>query len=252
MLLQEPGRTQGDLNFSLLGIPVRINPWFWVTGILLGVNASDRDVSKLLIWVVALFISILWHELGHASVILAFGFRPWITLYGMGGLASYDPSRHRRLGGVTANEQMMISFAGPGAGFLLAAMLVGALKGAKGWRGRICSAVLRAQSCRLGERAIGIAFPLSVLRVRLLGAGEFTADLSLGRRPDRPGVVSEIQYPRRHPPIADAFDGCGRGVRNLRWRSDTIFSSSCSSGFWPSRTIRRYNHTRAVGGGSGM
>ena len=128
MLLQEPGPTQGDLHFSLFGIPVRIHPMFWVISVMLGIN--NKDLTVVLIWVAAVFISILWHEMGHALVIRSFGFRPWITLYGMGGLASYDPARHRRFGGVKSGEQMLISFAGPGAGFLLAALLVGILMAA--------------------------------------------------------------------------------------------------------------------------
>jgi Zn-dependent protease len=102
---------------------------FWVISIMLGIRTKDPAV--LMIWVVAVFISILWHEMGHALVIRSIGFRPWITLYGMGGLASYDPSRFRRAVGVSAWEQIMISIAGPGAGFLLAALLVGILTAAK-------------------------------------------------------------------------------------------------------------------------
>jgi stage IV sporulation protein FB len=126
VLLEEPGPTKGDLRFPLLGIPVRVHPMFWVVSIMLGLH-DDTQLPDLMIWIGAVFISILWHELGHALVIRAFGFRPWITLYGMGGLASYDPARHRRFVGVTSNEQMLISFAGPGAGFLLAALIVGVL-----------------------------------------------------------------------------------------------------------------------------
>jgi stage IV sporulation protein FB len=126
MLLEEPGPTKGDLHFPLLGIPVRVHPMFWVVSIMLGLN-KDTQLPELMIWVVAVFISIVWHEFGHALVIRSFGFRPWITLYGMGGLASYDPARHRRFSGVTSGEQILISLAGPGAGFLLAALLVGAL-----------------------------------------------------------------------------------------------------------------------------
>jgi stage IV sporulation protein FB len=102
---------------------------FWLVSVMLGIRTKDPAV--LMIWVVAVFISILWHEMGHALVIRSLGFRPWITLYGMGGLASYDPSRFRRAVGVSAWEQIMISFAGPGAGFLLAALLVGILQAAK-------------------------------------------------------------------------------------------------------------------------
>jgi Zn-dependent protease len=125
VLLQEPGPSQGDLNFSLFGIPVRIHPMFWLIAIMMGMNLSDRDPVILLIWVIAFFISILWHEMGHALVIRQFGFRPWITLYGMGGLASYDPAKHRRFCGVKPYEQMLISFAGPGAEILLAVILAG-------------------------------------------------------------------------------------------------------------------------------
>ncbi|MCC6125172.1 MAG: hypothetical protein IT426_09440 [Pirellulales bacterium] len=116
------------MNFSLLGMPVRISPWFWVLAVMLGMRL--KDPALLLIWVIAVFISILWHEMGHALVIRAFGFRPWITLHGMGGLASYDPARHRRFVGVTSWEQIAISLAGPGAGFLLAALLAGILRAA--------------------------------------------------------------------------------------------------------------------------
>ena len=136
MLLQEPGPTRGDLNFSLFGIPVRVHPWFWVTAVFLGVNLTDRDLALLLIWVVAVFISILWHELGHAVVIRAFGHQPWITLYVMGGLTSHDPRRNPRSAGGTTWGQILISFAGPGAGFLLVIALLGILTAA-GYRDQI-------------------------------------------------------------------------------------------------------------------
>ena len=122
MLIGEPPRTQFDLRFSLFGIPVRIHPFFWVIAVLLGMN-SETPV-ELLVWVVAVFISILVHELGHALVMRAHGFAPWITLYGLGGLASYNPagSYGSRRSGALAH--VLISAAGPGAGFLLAAVVV--------------------------------------------------------------------------------------------------------------------------------
>lgn len=122
MLLGEPPRTQGDLCFSLLGIPVRVHPLFWLVAFLLGLNRSG--VPEILTWIVAVFLSILVHEMGHAMVMRALGYRPWITLYGMGGLASYNPSGSR---GPTALGQVLISLAGPIAGFLLAALIVGSM-----------------------------------------------------------------------------------------------------------------------------
>ncbi len=122
MLLGEPQRTQGDLNFSLFGIPVRVHPFFWLVALLLGM--SSPDVRHLLSWVAALFVCILFHELGHATAMLAYGFRPWITLYGMGGLTSYDQAQQHRTKGSGPLPQVLISAAGPAAGFLLAAVIV--------------------------------------------------------------------------------------------------------------------------------
>jgi Zn-dependent protease len=129
MLLAEPPPSSGDIHFSLLGIPVRIHPMFWLVTLMFGLNQDN--LSIVLIWIVAVFIGILWHEMGHALVIRWFGYLPWITLHGMGGLASYDPTRHRRNHGLTSTEDILISFAGPGAGFLLAALLVVILFAAK-------------------------------------------------------------------------------------------------------------------------
>jgi membrane-associated protease RseP (regulator of RpoE activity) len=123
-MLGEPERTSYDLNFSFFGFPVRVHPLFWLVAVLLG--ARGADPPAILIWVVAMFAAIFVHELGHAVTMRAYGFYPWIVLYGMGGLASYDPSsgRGRRMSGW---RNIAISFAGPLAGFLLAAAIVIAL-----------------------------------------------------------------------------------------------------------------------------
>jgi len=127
VLLGEPPRTQWDLHFSLFRIPVRVHPFFWVVALLLGFDASPRLVD-LLIWVVAVFLAILVHELGHATVMRAYGFAPWITLYGLGGLASYSPGQAFSSRGPGTLGQVQISAAGPGAGFLLVAVIVAALE----------------------------------------------------------------------------------------------------------------------------
>lgn len=121
MLLGEPPRTPYDLNFSVFGIPVRVDPWFWLVTLMLGYRAGDA--ASVLTWVIAVFLSILVHELGHASMMRAYGFSPWITLYGMGGLTSCDQGYYRGRGSDTLG-QVLISLAGPGAGFLLAGVLV--------------------------------------------------------------------------------------------------------------------------------
>jgi stage IV sporulation protein FB len=122
MLLGEPPRTQADLNFSLFGIPVRVDPWFWLVTLMLGYRSGD--VPSVLTWIIAVFLSILVHEMGHAAVMRAYGFRPWIILYGMGGLTSYDQGYSVRSKGSEPLGQVLTCLAGPMAGFLLAGVLV--------------------------------------------------------------------------------------------------------------------------------
>ena len=116
MLLSEPPRSQYDLNFRVLGIPVRVHPMFWAVSLLLGLGGNQKPVNMLL-WVGACFVSILVHELGHALAARAHGWSPWITLYFMGGLASYQPTYYR------PQTQILISLAGPVAGFAFAGFI---------------------------------------------------------------------------------------------------------------------------------
>ncbi len=126
MLLGEPQQTSWDLHFSLFGIPVRVHPFFWVVALLLGFSGSPQLIY-LLVWVVAFFLAILVHELGHAMVMRSYGFSPRITLYGLGGLASYGPGQAYGSRGADTWGQILISAAGPGAGFLLAAVIAALL-----------------------------------------------------------------------------------------------------------------------------
>ena len=119
-MLGEPNPTAWDVRFQLLGIPVRVHPFFWLAGLILGGGSRG---GELLIWVAALFVSILVHELGHALMMQRFGIGSHIVLYMMGGLAIPDGPRWGRLRG-DARESVLISLAGPGAGFALAALVV--------------------------------------------------------------------------------------------------------------------------------
>ena len=124
-LFQPPPYTRYDLNFSLAGIPIRVHPLFWLITILFGISSGDP--IQLLIWVAAVFVSILFHELGHALAMRLFGQPSQIVLHGMGGLTI--PSQVRWGGAwanvsLTPNEEIFISLAGPGAGFLLAAVII--------------------------------------------------------------------------------------------------------------------------------
>ena len=118
VFLAEPPRSPYDLNFVLFGIPVRVHPFFWLISLLFGLNGGRPDPMSVLLWVVAVFISILVHEMGHAVAIRSHGWQPSITLHAMGGLASYRPTRR------TTSSEITIALAGPVAGFLLAGFVV--------------------------------------------------------------------------------------------------------------------------------
>lgn len=122
MFLLEPPPTQYDVRFSLAGVPVRVHPFFWVVALLLGMGGRTSTPPKqVLIWMIAVFVSIVIHEFGHALAIRYYGWRPRIVLYSFGGLAIYEPtSRDRR-------AQIVIALAGPAAGFLFAGLILAAI-----------------------------------------------------------------------------------------------------------------------------
>lgn len=130
MLLVDPPPSQGDLHFRLFGIPVRVHPWFWIISLMMGLGGGDAaDPINTLVWVVVVFVSILVHELGHAFLQRFFGGRPRITLYGLGGLAICDDCDR------SPRSQILISLAGPVAGFLFAALIVTILAATGHFRG---------------------------------------------------------------------------------------------------------------------
>lgn len=125
----EPPRTDYDWHFQLFGIPVRVHPFFWLLAAMLGMRGNTSQ--GILIWIGVVFVSIMIHEFGHALVIRYFGWSPRVVLHSFGGLAIYDPNfspmqsgrRPRR----TGTTQILISLAGPVAGFALAALVVALL-----------------------------------------------------------------------------------------------------------------------------
>jgi stage IV sporulation protein FB len=125
MLFAAPTPTRYDLRFTLAGIPIRVHPLFWLIAVLFG--ASSGGVVQLLIWVGVVFVSILVHELGHAFAMRWYGRRSQVILYGAGGLTVPESVAW---GGGSADvylgptPEIIISLAGPGAGFLLAALVL--------------------------------------------------------------------------------------------------------------------------------
>lgn len=107
-----PQGTPFDLQFTVLGIPVRVIPTFWLVMALLGWNPDRLDLVFL--WVMTAFASILFHEFGHALTAAAFGYHPYIVLHHFGGYAAYMPGRD-----YSPFRSLMITLAGPIPQFML-------------------------------------------------------------------------------------------------------------------------------------
>ena len=122
MILAEPPPSQGDLHFRLFGFPVRVHPFFWLVCLIMGLRGSSTPPAEVIAWLIAVFVSIVIHELGHAFLQRRYGGNPRIVLHGFGGLAICgDCDRSPR-------SQILISLAGPMAGFLFAGLLLVALR----------------------------------------------------------------------------------------------------------------------------
>jgi Zn-dependent protease len=115
-MLGNAAPTPYDLRFSLFGIPVRVHPLFWVFTAVMGWQPRNLQLTAL--WVCCVFVSILVHELGHALTARHFRSRPEIVLYMFGGYASDFP-----LWGRSTARSILVVIAGPGAGFLLYALI---------------------------------------------------------------------------------------------------------------------------------
>lgn len=113
------------LSFRIFGIPVRVEPWFWLTMLFIGggLHASD-SLGFMLVGIFALagFISILVHELGHALTIRKFGLPTSIALVAFGGFATYPQ------GVLDRKQSFLVSGAGPALQFCLGLSLVLVLK----------------------------------------------------------------------------------------------------------------------------
>lgn len=124
--------TRFDLNFSVAGFPVRVHPLFWVIAFLLG--SGSNNLLMIPVWVVIVFVSVLIHELGHALAFRRYGQDSHILLHFSGGLTIPQPTPwgggYANVG-LTPNQHIFVSLAGPFAGFLLAALTlaVGAVLG---------------------------------------------------------------------------------------------------------------------------
>jgi Zn-dependent protease len=113
------------VEFKLFGIPVRVMPIFWITLGLIGLIGSDiRDALGLLdiaLFVLAGFLSILIHEMGHALMIKKYKLPTQIVLASFGGYAVYPAGSLNRL------QSFLVTAAGPAAQLAVAYALAFAL-----------------------------------------------------------------------------------------------------------------------------
>ncbi len=97
--------------FTLAGIPVRVQPWFFAVILFLGALYAQLGWIYVVSWVVIATISITVHEFGHAFAFRGFGLRPSITLHGMGGLTSASTAGAEDT--FTPAKSIVTSLAGP-------------------------------------------------------------------------------------------------------------------------------------------
>lgn len=112
-------------HLSLFGIPVRVDPTFFVLVVVFGYlgflqDAMPHGTQLFVIWIPLVTIAVLLHELGHALTGRAFGLAPFIVLHGMGGLTTFPAREHRAL---SPGRRILITLAGPGTGILLGAVV---------------------------------------------------------------------------------------------------------------------------------
>ena len=109
------------IQFSILGIPVRVEPWFWITMAFIGGGlhaANSTDILLVLVFVFAGFLSIMIHELGHALTIRKYGLPAAITLQAFGGYASFPAGKLDR------KQSFFVTAAGPVLQFVFGVLLI--------------------------------------------------------------------------------------------------------------------------------
>lgn len=94
-------------------IPVTIRPAYWIFTAVLSLLLSEGNPLQLIIWMVIIFVSVLFHEYGHALTAKIFGRKPRIELVAMGGVTYHDGAK------LPFWKQFLITLDGPLFGFIL-------------------------------------------------------------------------------------------------------------------------------------
>jgi Zn-dependent protease len=104
------------MRFRLFGTEVEVQLSYVLTALFLSMQRLGEP-RKFFLFQLIVFVSILVHELGHVTAVRRHGIQPHIVMHGMGGLTVWRqtlPLRRR--------DHILISLAGPLAGFLFAAL----------------------------------------------------------------------------------------------------------------------------------
>jgi stage IV sporulation protein FB len=94
-------------HFRLLGVPVRVEPFFVIVAVLFGIQLEP--LWLVLVWVLLVFVSVLVHELGHVMAYRVFGQRSAVVLHGFGGFTILGGGGRRVLG---KRRSIIVSLAG--------------------------------------------------------------------------------------------------------------------------------------------
>jgi len=100
------------LTFRLFGFQVSVQPFFWIIMALIGINITrglENEFMGIALWVTVVFISVLWHELGHAFAFRRYRIGSDIVLHGFGGYAI----PHQQPPRLSRGQDMIVSAAGP-------------------------------------------------------------------------------------------------------------------------------------------
>ena len=100
-------------SMRIFGIPTKVEGSFFVLSFFLAASRGGT-LPLILEWLLVVLVSVLLHELGHALVARKFGLSPSIKLYSMGGLTYWESEAN-----LSTSKHLLISLAGPAAGFLL-------------------------------------------------------------------------------------------------------------------------------------
>jgi Zn-dependent protease len=144
----EPPPTRWDLNFTLFNTRVRVHPFFWLAGCILGfpLLRAPWGLLLLILWVGCVFLSILVHEFGHVLMGRFFGSNGYIVMYGFGGLAVGSSNLSNRW------KRIAVFLAGPGAQFgLLAVVVAVSVLLLVGGRGPLTLSLIPTQQLTEGE-----------------------------------------------------------------------------------------------------